>query len=216
MLFLMPFTTIRRYKDCISGNRRRRLTEGERGKKKGRRREKKRGPDPHFSPQSSTFDQTLLYCHLIYFFHLFYLFYLFYLSYLSHSIFPSSNTSSPQIHPPHRDEGQKKKKEPYEQFAASVSARPSVGRPKKIHPLLLTRQGFDCRKIHYLVNAEKKRKKTKKTGEYLVTFTPPHQLSILIPSLTHSIGFVTALETRKKKEKKRQLVMSLFSLSLFV
>lgn len=100
ILFLMPFTTIRRYEDCISGSRMRRLTEGEReGKKKGRRREKKRGRtrlhQPKRSPQSSTFDQTLIYCLLIYFFHLFYLFY------LSHSCFLSSYTSSPQIHPPH-------------------------------------------------------------------------------------------------------------------
>lgn len=108
-----------------------------------------------------------------------------------------------------------KKKKSYEQFAASVSARPSVGRPKKIHPLLLTRQGFDCRKFHQLVNAEKKKRKRRKREKknYLVTFTPPHQLSILIPSLTHSIGFVTALETKKKK--KRQLVV-VFSFLLFL
>lgn len=65
----MPFTTVRRYKDCISGNRRRRLTEGEREKKEDvvRRREDPTYtflyllPQPKRSPQSSTFDQTLIY-----------------------------------------------------------------------------------------------------------------------------------------------------------
>lgn len=45
----MPFTTIRRYEDCISGDR---IggRQKERGKeKKGRRRKKKRGPDLYFS-----------------------------------------------------------------------------------------------------------------------------------------------------------------------
>lgn len=71
---------------------------------KGRRREKKRGPDPHFSlpwpkisPQSSTFDQTLLYCHLIYLF------------YLSHSIFLSSYASSLEFIPPQGRRTQKEK-----------------------------------------------------------------------------------------------------------
>lgn len=139
----MPFTTIRRYKDCISGNRTRRLTEGGREKKEDVVRRREGGPDLHFvaeqSPQSSTFDQTLIY------------------SLLFSSTSSISSTSPiqsfyPAIHPPlkfippTRMKNSKKKKS-YEQFAASVSARPSVGSPKKIHPLLLTRQGFDCRKF---------------------------------------------------------------------
>lgn len=211
----MPFTTIRRYEDCISGNRMRGLIEGERGKK-GRRRKKKRGPDPHFSlhqprrsPQSSTFDQTLLYCHLIYFFYLFYLFY------LSHPIFLSSYTPSPQIHPPHRDEGQQKEK--ILRTIRRLRLSPSIRRkPKENTSIAIDQTRIRLQNIHQLVAAEKikkerrRRKRKREKKNYLVTFTPPHQLSILILSLTYSIGFVTVLDTKNKKKRKKGISIGCF------
>lgn len=115
-----------------------------------RRRE---DPTHTFLYLSSTFDQTLMYS-------LLFSSLLFYLSSLSHSIFPSSYTSSPQIHPPTRTKDSKKQK--ISRTIRRLRLSPSICRKAKENTSIAINQTrIRLQKIHQLVNAEKKRKKKK-------------------------------------------------------